>query len=150
MNFKILCKGDFNQNSDVFPLLSRGKQCVSICVTFLLKTIILDVYDWIKKIIMKHGDEMYRKKYRIVYLQIVIIICTQVNYWKKFSLRRIIFVMNFKQNCCKLIVVYCARTLSGICHCFQLKMLYSVLIVAVDQHIIFCLLKAVPLAYFII
>lgn len=52
MNFKILCKGDFNQSSDVFPLLSRGKQCVSICVTFLLKTIILDVHDWIKKINM--------------------------------------------------------------------------------------------------
>lgn len=64
MKFKILCKGDFNQGSDVFPLLSRGKQCVSICLIFLLKTIILDVHGWIKKDlhdVMKHGDELYRK-----------------------------------------------------------------------------------------
>lgn len=49
MEFKILCKGDFHQGSNIFPLLSRGKQCVSICLIFLLKTLTLDVYDWTKE-----------------------------------------------------------------------------------------------------
>lgn len=64
MEFKILCKGDFNQGSDFFPLISRGKQCVSICLMFLLKTLTLDVHDWTKQDlhdVMKYGDEMYRK-----------------------------------------------------------------------------------------
>lgn len=64
MEFKIRCKGDFHQGSNIFPLLSRGKQCVSICLIFLLKTITLDVYDWTKQDlydVMKHGDELYRK-----------------------------------------------------------------------------------------
>ena len=64
MEFKTLCKGDFNQGSDFFPLISRGKQCVSICLMFLLKTLTFDIYDWTKQDlhdVMKRGDELYRK-----------------------------------------------------------------------------------------
>lgn len=64
MEFKILCKGDLHQGSNIFPLLSRGKLCVSICLTFLLKTLTLDVYNWTKQDlydVLKHGDGLYRK-----------------------------------------------------------------------------------------
>lgn len=59
-----MCKGDLNQGSNIFPLLSRGKQCVSICLILLLKTRTLDVYDWTKQDlydVLKHGDGLYRK-----------------------------------------------------------------------------------------
>lgn len=64
IEFKILCKGDLHQGSNIFPLLSRGKQCVSICLIFLLKTRTLDVYDWTKQDlydVLNHGDGRYRK-----------------------------------------------------------------------------------------
>ena len=62
MEFKILCKGNFNQGSDFFPLASRGKQCVSICLMFLLKkTLTIDIHDSTKHYlydVMKRGDEI--------------------------------------------------------------------------------------------
>ena len=65
MELKILCKGDFSQGSDMFSSISRGKQCVSNCLIYLLKTLLSNVHDWTKHDLhnlMKHGDEMYRNR----------------------------------------------------------------------------------------
>lgn len=134
MKFKILCKGDFIHGSDVFSLLSRGKQCVSICFIFLLNTIILDVHGWIKKDlhdVMKHGDELYRKIQNSL----------SPNSYDFLHPSELPEKMQFEENNflyelqVKLLQTYSGvlcEDFVGICHCFHLKMLYSVLIVTVD------------------
>ena len=63
MEFKILCKGNFNQGSDFFPLAARGKLCFYLLDVFIEKTLTLDIHviDSTKQYlhdVMKRGDEM--------------------------------------------------------------------------------------------
>ena len=49
MEFKILCKGNFNQGSDFFPFTASGKLCFHLLEVFIEKTLTLDIYDSIKQ-----------------------------------------------------------------------------------------------------
>lgn len=126
MEFKILCKGDLHQGSNIFPLLSRGKQCVSICLIFLLKTLTLDVYDWTKQDlydVMKHGDELYRKIQKETLSPNEYLHPSELP--EKVMFEDHNFYYEFRVRCCKLLVVYLADNLWGICQFFLLKMPYS-------------------------
>ena len=63
MVFELLCKGDYSQGSTKFSAESRGKQCVSMCFTFLLKSLIVDVNKWTKQElhnVLNSGDVLYK------------------------------------------------------------------------------------------
>lgn len=144
MEFKILCKGDFHQNSNIFPLLSRGKQCVSICLIFLLKTLTLDVYDWTKQDsydVMKHGDELYRKIQKETLSPNKYLHPSELP--EKVMFEDHNFYYEFRVKVLQTFSGVISGQFVGNMSVFFLKMPYSLRIVAVALHITFWLFKEV-------